>query len=65
MLDQNNVVKSESLYFGSDDDAENKSMDLLEYVLKTLYTVFLYDSQSFVNGERFETLMQPIVDQVS
>lgn len=37
---------------------------LTKYIIKTLHTVFLYDSQSFLNKDRFETLMQPVVDQL-
>uniref|UniRef100_A0A1Y1MKS6 HEAT repeat-containing protein 1 n=1 Tax=Photinus pyralis TaxID=7054 RepID=A0A1Y1MKS6_PHOPY len=60
LLDECNQVKSESLYF----DEETKSVMLVENILKTLHTIFMYDSQKFVNKERFEVLMQPIVDQL-
>ncbi|CAK1549634.1 unnamed protein product [Leptosia nina] len=60
LLDACNNSKTEQLYFESD----NKCLDLIKYILKTLHTVFLYDSQSFINKGRFETLMQPVVDQL-
>ncbi|KAL4702092.1 hypothetical protein ACJJTC_002404 [Scirpophaga incertulas] len=60
LLDSCNSAKSEDLFF----DSEEKCLVLLKYVIKTLQIVFLYDSQNFLNKERFETLMQPVVDQL-
>ncbi|EFX86940.1 hypothetical protein DAPPUDRAFT_235733 [Daphnia pulex] len=37
---------------------------LLEYVLRCLYRVCLHDNENFFNKERFETLMEPLVDQL-
>lgn len=54
----------EELYFGSGPSAEEKASVLVTAILKTLHYVFLYDSQNFLSKERFETLMQPIVDQL-
>ncbi|XP_063234714.1 HEAT repeat-containing protein 1 isoform X2 [Bacillus rossius redtenbacheri] len=64
LLVANNAAKTESLHFGSGEEALKRSELLLEYILKTLHKVFLYDSQKFINKERFDTLMQPIVDQL-
>ncbi|KAJ8983683.1 hypothetical protein NQ317_003471 [Molorchus minor] len=55
-----NKVKTEDLYF---DDA-NKNILLLEYILQTLNAVFMYDNQKFINKERFDVLMQTLVDQL-
>lgn len=60
LLDACNNSKTEDLYF----DSEAKCLMLIKYIVKTLHTVFLYDSQSFLNKDRFETLMQPVVDQL-
>lgn len=60
LLDACNLSKSEELYFESD----VKNIALVNGILKTLHVVFLYDSQNFLNKERFESLMQPIVDQL-
>lgn len=60
LLDACNNSKTEDLYF----DSEVKCLMLIKYIIKTLHTVFLYDSQSFLNKDRFETLMQPVVDQL-
>lgn len=40
-------------------------IELIEAVLLTLYRVFLYDPHNFVNEEKFQTLAQPIIDQVN
>lgn len=37
---------------------------LIESVVETLYQVFLHDSRSFINGARFEAILQPLVDQI-
>ncbi|CAG9121545.1 unnamed protein product [Plutella xylostella] len=60
LLDSCNTSKTESLFF----EEEDKSSMLVNYILKTLQVVFLYDSQNFLNKERFETLMQSVVDQL-
>lgn len=60
LLDSCNNSKNEEHYF----DSEDKCLTLIQYIIKTLNIVFLYDSQSFLNKDRFETLMQPVVDQL-
>ncbi|KAM3962725.1 HEAT repeat containing 1 homolog l(2)k09022 [Aphomia sociella] len=60
LLDSCNNSKTEDLYF----DSEEKCIVLVKCIIKTLHFVFLYDSQNFLNKERFETLMQPVVDQL-
>lgn len=60
LLDACNMSKTEDLYF----DSQEKCVTLVNYIIKTLHIVFLYDTQSFINKDRFETLMQPIVDQL-
>lgn len=60
VLDACNPLKTTELYF----EDETKTVTLLENVLKTLNFVFLYDTQTFVTKERFDVLMQPIVDQL-
>lgn len=60
LLDSCNNSKTEEYYF----DSEDKCLTLIKYIIKTLNIVFLYDSQSFLNKDRFETLMQPVVDQL-
>lgn len=61
---ESNGPRHEELFFGSGQIAEEKSATLVNSILKTLNYVFLYDSQNFLSKERFETLMQPIVDQL-
>ncbi|XP_022904359.2 HEAT repeat-containing protein 1 [Onthophagus taurus] len=60
ILDSCNLLKQTEIYF----EDEQKSLLLLDYVLKTLYVIFLHDSRRFINKERFDVLMQPIVDQL-
>lgn len=57
LLDETNVSKQKSV--------PDCSKELLEAVLRALLTVFLHDASHFVTKERFDTLMQPLVDQVS
>ncbi|XP_018577691.1 HEAT repeat-containing protein 1 [Anoplophora glabripennis] len=60
ILDSCNETKNEELYFIE----ESKNTLLLEYTLKTLNEVFLHGSQRFINKDRFDILMQPLVDQL-
>ncbi|CAH0404614.1 unnamed protein product [Chilo suppressalis] len=60
LLDSCNNSKNEDLFF----DSEDKCLELVKYIIKTLHIVFLYDNQNFLNKEKFETLMQPVVDQL-
>lgn len=43
---------------------ESSRIELVEAILLTVHRVFSYDAHNFVNQERFETLAQPIVDQL-
>ncbi|XP_011632407.1 HEAT repeat-containing protein 1 [Pogonomyrmex barbatus] len=43
---------------------ELSRIELVEAILLTLHRVFGYDAHNFVSQDRFEILMQPIVDQV-
>lgn len=43
---------------------ESSRIELIEAILLTLHRVFDYDAHNFVSQDRFEILMQPIVDQV-
>ncbi|KAJ8918485.1 hypothetical protein NQ315_008182 [Exocentrus adspersus] len=60
ILDACNVTKTEELYFAE----EIKNTLLLECILKTLKAVFLYGNQRYISKERFDVLMQPLVDQL-
>ena len=37
---------------------------LLNYLLDCLHKCLLYDNHGFLDGDRFQCLMQPLVDQV-
>lgn len=41
-----------------------KACLLIDSVVETLYQVFLHDSRGFMNGARFEAILQPLVDQI-
>ena len=43
---------------------EASQIEVIEEILLTFLRVFSYDSHDFVNKERFDTLMQPIIDQI-
>ena len=67
ILDSTNITKTEQTFFASeyeDDEAIEKSCQLLVYVVDCLHKCFLYDNQRFVNKERFDRLLQPLVDQI-
>ena len=44
--------------------AEQNTSLLLEFVLRCLYRICLHDNENFMNKERFETLMEPLVEQL-
>ncbi len=53
-------------FFDCNDESVSvdKSCLLLRYILQTLTKCFLYDKSGFLTKERFDTLLQPLVDQV-
>ena len=46
------------------DKKGRKTSKLLNSVLGCVQKVCLYDAQNFINKERFNMLMQPLLDQV-
>lgn len=60
LLDKCNHIKSDNRCF----DDEEKNLYLATFILKTLYNIFLHDHQNFINGHRFDAIMQPIVDMI-
>ncbi|XP_047485960.1 HEAT repeat-containing protein 1-like [Penaeus chinensis] len=64
MLERNNSLNHHSTIFGSDEDAEKKSSDLISVILDTLTKVFMYDSVNFINQERFKMMVKPLIDQL-
>lgn len=67
LLDAVNMAKNCD-YYGDAGENEVKSIMLLEGILKTLHSVFLFDSSdssNFLNKDKFEVLLHPLVDQVS
>lgn len=67
LLDGTNLSKTDICYYGNSAFGVQKSCLLLENILKTLHSVFLYDSTdstNFLNKDKFEVLLHPLVDQV-
>ncbi|XP_066239766.1 HEAT repeat-containing protein 1 isoform X1 [Saccopteryx leptura] len=62
-LNQVNISKTDEAFFDSENDPE-KCCLLLQFILKCLYKIFLFDTQHFLSKERAETLMMPLVDQL-
>lgn len=60
ILDACNKKKSTSLYY----EDETKNTLLLDNVLRTLKLVFEHTTRKFITKERFNILMQPIVDNL-
>lgn len=52
-------------FYGSSKKGRRKAHKLLVHVCDCLYKCFLYDTEGFVTKERFDTLLQPLVDQVT
>lgn len=50
------------------DESPNRNMHktclLLDYMLDCLHKCFMYDTHGFLDSDRFQCLMQPLVDQV-
>ncbi|XP_074642790.1 HEAT repeat-containing protein 1-like [Tubulanus polymorphus] len=64
LLNENNQSKSDETTFGCGETDVTKSSLLLSYILDCLQKCFLYDNEGLINKERFDTLMQPLVDQI-
>ncbi|XP_014226389.1 HEAT repeat-containing protein 1 [Trichogramma pretiosum] len=64
LLTANNVLTSSEEKSEATLDDEASQMELIQEILLTLRRVFTYDGHDFVNQERFDILMQPIVDQI-
>ncbi|XP_055640607.1 HEAT repeat-containing protein 1 homolog [Toxorhynchites rutilus septentrionalis] len=54
------IAAEDELFFSQ----PKKNVTLIRYILRTLLSVLVHDNQNFINAIRFDTLMQPIVDQL-
>lgn len=45
-------------------DMIEKTRLLVDSIVETLHQVFLHDGRGFINGARFEAVLQPLVDQI-
>ncbi|XP_038070056.1 HEAT repeat-containing protein 1-like [Patiria miniata] len=64
LLDINNTCKTDKQFFEGVAHGDEKSSLLLVYILDCLHKCFMYDKGGFVSKERFQRLMQPLVDQI-
>ncbi|BFY99516.1 hypothetical protein BsWGS_02556 [Bradybaena similaris] len=64
MLDINNKSKNKCKFFGKGKNARRKSCRLLCYIVDCLQKTFSADTEGFVTKERFDVVMQPLVDQL-
>ncbi|RMX40131.1 hypothetical protein pdam_00002238 [Pocillopora damicornis] len=66
LLDAANISKTEENIFP--DESPNRNMHktclLLNYMLDCLHKCFMYDTHGFLDSDRFQCLMQPLVDQI-
>lgn len=63
MLVKNNVAHQKQ--FDNVCVSEEKTVLLIDSILKTLHNVFKYDTVKFLTKDRFNMLVEPLVDQVS
>ncbi|XP_062578566.1 HEAT repeat-containing protein 1-like [Saccostrea cucullata] len=64
ILKDNNKEMTGEDYFDSSKLGKHKAHKLLVYICDCLYKCFLYDTEGFVTKERFDTLLQALVDQL-
>ncbi|GFR92025.1 HEAT repeat-containing protein 1 [Elysia marginata] len=64
MLDANNKSKSKCRFFGKGKLARTKSCNLVLYITGCLQKTFAHDTEGFMDKERFDVVMQPLVDQL-
>lgn len=66
LLDKNNIGKCEGdptkMYFPDD---LNKTVPLVDSILITFHNIFKYDTIKFLTKDRFNMLVEPLVNQVS
>jgi U3 small nucleolar RNA-associated protein 10 len=61
LLNLSNISKNnENLCFNDN----KKNLYLTEFILRSLHNIFLHDHQNFINSQRFEVIMQPVVDEI-
>ncbi|XP_017294030.1 HEAT repeat-containing protein 1 isoform X2 [Kryptolebias marmoratus] len=63
VLRRTNSSSADELIFDSD-RSEEKNCLLLQLVLDCLQKIFLYDTQNFLNRDRADALLVPLVDQL-
>ncbi|RXG69885.1 HEAT repeat-containing protein 1 [Armadillidium vulgare] len=64
VLDQNNNLLTNKTVFGKGTEAESKASELIQYVLETLSNIYLYDTVSFTNEDRFTEIVKSLTNQI-
>jgi len=64
LLDKNNISKSGQSNRKSYINDPEKCVLLVDSILRTLNNVFKYDTVKFLTKDRFNLLMEPLVNQV-
>lgn len=64
LLDKNNVSKNDQNGEKSYIDDPEKCVLLVDSILKTLHNVFKHDTVKFLTKDRFNLLLEPLVNQV-
>ncbi|XP_013080450.2 HEAT repeat-containing protein 1-like [Biomphalaria glabrata] len=64
MLDTNNRSKQKCKLFGKGKAARAKVCGLLVHIIDCLQKTFAHDTEGFLTKERFDTVMQSLVDQL-
>uniref|UniRef100_A0A336KP64 HEAT repeat-containing protein 1 n=1 Tax=Culicoides sonorensis TaxID=179676 RepID=A0A336KP64_CULSO len=61
LLKQTNATTNVELYY----ETPEKNLTLIEYILKTLKSICINDTQKFMNAHRFGLLMEPLANTVT
>lgn len=61
LLNQSNPSKDNDALCFTD---EKQNLYLTEFILRSLHNIFLNDHQNFINRQRFEKIIQPVVDEI-
>lgn len=61
LLNKSNPARSDELVF---DNNNGLNLYLTEFILSSLFNIFIHDHQNFINSHRFEVIMQPIIDEI-
>ncbi|CAF1425503.1 unnamed protein product, partial [Didymodactylos carnosus] len=64
LLNLSKNEKQDQKYFSDNKFADDNAIELINGILGTISNICLFDSVGFINNERFQLLMSPVVDQL-